>query len=121
MQGLGKAWPLRPELMESAFMLWSHTGDPRYKRLGEGTFELLQERSRCKCGYCGVKDVGNGAPLLLLTARRPQSAPALTVNYELRMVPKSGGNCTAIVAAAASAPPPRAEAPAVLSGGRGRV
>eukprot|EP00892_Ulva_mutabilis_P000688 jgi/Ulvmu1/1061/UM105_0020.1 len=56
----GVAWPLRPELMESAYMLWWYTGDPRYKRLVEGTFEQLQEQTRCTCGYCGVKNVATG-------------------------------------------------------------
>lgn len=56
------SWPLRPELLESAFMLWSLTGDARYMRLGEGTLEQLQQQARCRCGYCEVADIRNGAP-----------------------------------------------------------
>lgn len=68
-QTAGKAWPLRPELVESAFMLWSHTGDPRYKHLAEGTFTQLQQQTLCRCGHCAISDIETGArPLFVLPA-----------------------------------------------------
>lgn len=71
----GKAWPLRPELVESAFMLWSHTGDPRYKHLGEGTLTQLLQQCRCRCGHCAIRDIETGAPRFVCRNARHSPAP----------------------------------------------
>eukprot|EP00892_Ulva_mutabilis_P000699 jgi/Ulvmu1/1062/UM105_0021.1 len=54
-----RAYPLRPELLESAFILHSEFGAPRYLRLAEGTLEVLAQHNRCACGFCAVSDVLN--------------------------------------------------------------
>lgn len=61
-----KAWPLRPELLESAYILHSQLGAPRYLRLAQGILETLEQHNRCECGYCAVADVHTGPPSLTI-------------------------------------------------------
>lgn len=53
-------YPLRPEFIESTFHLYQATKDPFYLHVGERVMRDLQNRSRVKCGYAGIKNVLTG-------------------------------------------------------------
>jgi hypothetical protein len=53
----GKDWPLRPELVESAYHLYVATRDPHYIDIAEHVFNTLQNSSRVDCGYASIADV----------------------------------------------------------------
>ena len=55
-----QGYPLRPELMESTFMLYEATGDDAYLRAGDALRARLQDRNRVECGFAGVSDVTTG-------------------------------------------------------------
>jgi mannosidase alpha-like ER degradation enhancer 2 len=50
-------YPLRPEIMESAFTLHRLTGDPRYLEMSREYFEGLVTHCRTADGYTTLKDV----------------------------------------------------------------
>ncbi len=50
-------YPLRPEIMESAFTLHRLTGDPRYLAMSRDYFEGLVAHCRTDDGYTTLKDV----------------------------------------------------------------
>jgi mannosidase alpha-like ER degradation enhancer 2 len=50
-------YPLRPEIMESAYYLHRATKDPRYLEMGRTFFEALVARCRTDAGYTVLKDV----------------------------------------------------------------
>ena len=50
-------YPLRPEIMESAYYLFHSTKDPRYLEMGRTFFEGLMARCRTDAGYTVLKDV----------------------------------------------------------------
>ncbi|MFZ1684188.1 MAG: glycoside hydrolase family 47 protein [Candidatus Zixiibacteriota bacterium] len=50
-------YPLRPEIIESAFYLHYYTGDPRYLQMGQTFFESLKKYCRNDVGYATLKDV----------------------------------------------------------------
>src|SRR4051794_36500749 len=50
-------YPLRPEIMESAYYLFHSTKDPRYLEMGRTFFEGLVARCRTDAGYTVLKDV----------------------------------------------------------------
>ncbi|KAL9410733.1 hypothetical protein AB3S75_044500 [Citrus x aurantiifolia] len=52
-----KSYPLRPELIESTFLLYKATRDPRYLDAGRDMVASLQYGTRCPCGYCHISDV----------------------------------------------------------------
>eukprot|EP00762_Andalucia_godoyi_P001799 ANDGO_07127.mRNA.1 Alpha-mannosidase I MNS4 len=52
-------YPLRPELMESAYHLYRATKDPLYLMMGRDYVESLDYVSRVPCGYANVLDVQN--------------------------------------------------------------
>ncbi|KAF9605954.1 hypothetical protein IFM89_021280 [Coptis chinensis] len=52
-----KSYPLRPELMESTYLLYKATRDPRYLDAGRDMITSLQYGARCPCGYCHISDV----------------------------------------------------------------
>lgn len=55
-------YPLRPELLESAYIMHGAFGRaPRYLRLAEGTLATLERHNRCSCGFCSVQHVDTGA------------------------------------------------------------
>lgn len=54
-------YPLRPEVIESAYVLWSTTREPRYLRVAEGMLGVLRRFNRCDCGYCAVRNITSGA------------------------------------------------------------
>ncbi len=51
------AYPLRPEIMESAYVLHRTTGDPRYLEMSRTYFEDLVAHCRTDDGYTVLKDV----------------------------------------------------------------
>ena len=50
-------YPLRPEIMESAYYLFHSTKDPRYLEMGRTFFEGLVAHCRTDVGYTVLKDV----------------------------------------------------------------
>eukprot|EP00904_Undaria_pinnatifida_P012934 jgi/Undpi1/8771/HiC_scaffold_25.g11233.m1 len=56
-EGSGKAYPLRPELIESTLLLHRATGDPSWLWAGKDFVGSLQAFCRTECGYAGVRDV----------------------------------------------------------------
>ncbi len=50
-------YPLRPEIMESAYYLHHYTGDPRYREMGRTFFEDLVRHCRTDAGYTTLKNV----------------------------------------------------------------
>ncbi|KAK3866003.1 hypothetical protein Pcinc_028431 [Petrolisthes cinctipes] len=52
--------PLRPEFLESTYLLYQATDDPYYLRVGEHILRLLQKHAWVPCGYAAVKDVRTG-------------------------------------------------------------
>ncbi|XP_003727929.2 ER degradation-enhancing alpha-mannosidase-like protein 3 [Strongylocentrotus purpuratus] len=53
--------PLRPEFIESTYMLYKATSDPYYLEVGENIIEALQNHARVHCGFAGIKDVRTGS------------------------------------------------------------
>jgi len=51
------AYPLRPEIVESAFVLYRTTHDPKYLEMGRRFFEDLIARSRVDAGYTVLDSV----------------------------------------------------------------
>jgi glycosyl hydrolase family 47 len=60
MKVLDPAYPLRPEIIESAYCLHRATGDPRYLEMGRVFFEALMRRCRTDAGYTVLKSVVTG-------------------------------------------------------------
>jgi hypothetical protein len=57
MQVKEPGYPLRPEIMESAYYLYHSTKDPRYLEMGRTFFEGLVAHCRTDAGYTVLKDV----------------------------------------------------------------
>jgi mannosidase alpha-like ER degradation enhancer 2 len=60
MKVLDPRYPLRPEIIESAFYLHRATGDPRYLEMGRVFFESLFRRCRTEAGYTVLESVATG-------------------------------------------------------------
>ncbi|CAL8470523.1 g10065 [Coccomyxa elongata] len=58
---LQRGYPLRPELIESTYLLHAATGDGSYLEAGRLFQATLVERNKQKCGYASVADVATGA------------------------------------------------------------
>ncbi|KZV54946.1 hypothetical protein F511_33862 [Dorcoceras hygrometricum] len=52
-----KSYPLRPELIESTYMLYKATRNPSFLDAGRDILASLQYGARCTCGYCHISDV----------------------------------------------------------------
>jgi mannosidase alpha-like ER degradation enhancer 2 len=61
MRILSPEYPLRPEIVESAFYLHRFTKDPRYLDMGRTFFEAIRARCRTDAGYTVLKNVETGA------------------------------------------------------------
>ena len=57
MQIASPEYPLRPEIVESAFYLHRFTKDPRYLEMGRTFFESIRARCRTDAGYTELKSV----------------------------------------------------------------
>ena len=60
MQVTSPGYPLRPEIVESAYYLYSSTKDPKYLDMGRAIFEALVARCRTDSGYTVLKNVVTG-------------------------------------------------------------
>ncbi|VDK48274.1 unnamed protein product [Anisakis simplex] len=50
-------YPLRPEFIESTYMLYRATKDPHYLRVAKNVMDSLNELVRVDCGFAGVRDI----------------------------------------------------------------
>jgi mannosidase alpha-like ER degradation enhancer 2 len=50
-------YPLRPEIIESAYYLWRTTGDPVYREMGETFYRDLVSYCRTDAGFAHLKNV----------------------------------------------------------------
>lgn len=57
MRVVSPGYPLRPEIVESAWYLQRATGDPKYTQMGHAFFEALRARCRTEAGYTTLKSV----------------------------------------------------------------
>jgi mannosidase alpha-like ER degradation enhancer 2 len=55
-----KRWPLRPEIIESAFYLFQATAEPRWTQMGERFLKDLNACCRVEAGYTVLDDVTTG-------------------------------------------------------------
>eukprot|EP00210_Caulerpa_lentillifera_P000597 g578.t1 len=53
-------YPLRPELIESTYLLYSATKDPHYLELGRVLHKSLLSTNTSQCGFGSIKDVSTG-------------------------------------------------------------
>jgi hypothetical protein len=58
-----KAYHLRPETVESIFILWKVTKDPIYRNWGWEIFLAIEANCKTTSGYAGIKDVSLGGPM----------------------------------------------------------
>ncbi|KAF8628837.1 hypothetical protein AX17_005897 [Amanita inopinata Kibby_2008] len=54
---MSRAYLLRPETIESLFLLWKTTGDVRWRERGWEIFQAIETHSRTKYGYANVMSV----------------------------------------------------------------
>ncbi|XP_043218312.1 mannosyl-oligosaccharide 1,2-alpha-mannosidase IA-like [Amphibalanus amphitrite] len=52
-----KYYILRPEVIESYFVLWRLTGDPKYRDWGWQAAQAIEQFCRVEAGFSGIKDV----------------------------------------------------------------
>src|SRR5437773_12518761 len=57
MQVVSPGYPLRPEIVESAYYLYRYTGNPKYLRMGRTMFEDFVKYCRTDEGYAALKSV----------------------------------------------------------------
>jgi len=58
-----KHYLLRPETVESYFVLWRVTKDPKYREWGWQAFQAIEKHCRTPDGYSGIQDV-NSLPVV---------------------------------------------------------
>ncbi|CAD5110744.1 DgyrCDS114 [Dimorphilus gyrociliatus] len=49
--------PLRPEFIESTYLLYEATNDPHYLRVGADMIRKIDEHTRVDCGFAAIKNV----------------------------------------------------------------
>ncbi len=57
-----QGYPLRPELMESTYLLHAATADASLLEAGRLFQATIRNRTASKCGYASIPDVAQGAP-----------------------------------------------------------
>ena len=57
MRVVAGSYHLRPEMVESTYYLYHHTGDPEYRRMGEKMFDDFVKYCRADSGYAALADV----------------------------------------------------------------
>jgi len=57
MEVVSGGYPLRPEIVESAYYLYRYTGDAQYRAMGREFFEDFVRHCRTRYGYAALKDV----------------------------------------------------------------
>jgi len=60
MRILSPEYPLRPEIVESAFYLHRFTKDPKYLEMGRTFFDAIRAQCRTEAGYTVLKSVDSG-------------------------------------------------------------
>ena len=58
-----KFWPLRPEFIESTYILYRATKLPFYLHVGEFFLNILETRAKCECGFGTLHDVTKAGSL----------------------------------------------------------
>jgi mannosidase alpha-like ER degradation enhancer 2 len=59
MKSVSDGYPLRPEIIESAYYLYHFTNDPRYLEMGGTFFESLEKYCRTDVAYAALSNVGS--------------------------------------------------------------
>jgi len=54
-----KFYPLRPEFVESTYLLFRATRNPFYLHVGQDVLESLNRHARAQCGYATIHDVND--------------------------------------------------------------
>jgi mannosidase alpha-like ER degradation enhancer 2 len=62
MKVLSAGYPLRPEIIESAYTLYFLTRDPRYRQMGRTFFNSLVAHCRVEAGYAALRNVETKEP-----------------------------------------------------------
>ncbi|KAJ2073781.1 hypothetical protein IW146_003447 [Coemansia sp. RSA 922] len=57
MGGVDSRYILRPETLETLFILYRVTGDPKYQEWGWNIFLAIEKHAKVEAGYAGVQDV----------------------------------------------------------------
>ena len=57
MEATEKNYPLRPEIIESAYYLYHYTGDEKYRQMGETFFHSIMKYCRTDDAYAALQDV----------------------------------------------------------------
>ena len=57
MQVVSPGYPLRPEIVESAYYLYHYTRNPKYLRMGQTMFDDFVKYCRTDEGYAALKSV----------------------------------------------------------------
>lgn len=57
MEIVSPGYPLRPEIIESAYYLYFYTHDPRYREMGRTFFDSLVKYCRTEAGYAALRNV----------------------------------------------------------------
>jgi mannosidase alpha-like ER degradation enhancer 2 len=57
MQITNAEYPLRPEIIESAYYLYHYTHDPKYLAMGQTFFDSLMKYCRTDTGFAALSDV----------------------------------------------------------------
>lgn len=52
-------YPLRPEFIESTYLLWHATKSPFYQHCGIHILESLKKHTKVECGYATIHNVSN--------------------------------------------------------------
>jgi mannosidase alpha-like ER degradation enhancer 2 len=60
MKAVERGYPLRPEIIESAWYLHERTRDPKYLEMGRTFLDGIMARCRVDGGYTVLKDVSTG-------------------------------------------------------------
>ena len=58
-----QSYPLRPELIESTYLLHSVTGDPKYLQAGRALQETIADKTTRACGFATISDLATGEPM----------------------------------------------------------
>lgn len=59
MQVRSPGYPLRLEIVESAYCLFHYAGNARYRGMGKELFRDFVRRTRTGYGFAALKDAGN--------------------------------------------------------------
>jgi len=78
--GYAKDYPLRPEMIESAYQLFKATGNRKYVTFGRDFLLSLQTANKVECGYAASRDVTASASQLYHKQRQNKDE-SMTTRY----------------------------------------